>query len=141
MNSEILRERTKKFALLIIELVNNLPQNVVGRAIANQLIRSGTSIGANYRAACRGRSKSEFLSKLHIALEEADETVFWLELIIEAQLLSFEKINPILTETNELTAIFAKSFQTAKKIIKPGGMVISENLLNRHITKSPNLSI
>ena len=115
MTREILKERTKQFALRIIKVVDALPNNVTGKAIGNQLIRCGTSVGANYRAACRGRSKAEFNSKLHIVLEEADESVFWLELIIEAKLLSKKKIESILKEANELTAIFAKSYYTAKK--------------------------
>nr|HPR18594.1 four helix bundle protein [Candidatus Cloacimonadota bacterium] len=79
------------------------------------LIKAGTSVGANYRSACRGRSKAEFNSKLHIVLEESDESVFWLELIIESKLLPIEEVTPILSEAQELTAIFAKSFYTAKR--------------------------
>ena len=115
MHPDILRDRTKQFALRIIKVVNALPKTVTGRAIGNQLIRCGTSIGANYRAACRGRSKAEFNSKLHIVLEEADESIFWLELIIEAGLLPKNRIQTILAEADELTAIFAKSYYTAKK--------------------------
>lgn len=115
MNREILKERTKQFALRIIKVVEASPKTVVGGAIANQLIRSGTSVGANYRAACRGRSKAEFNSKLHIVLEEADESLFWLELIIETELLPKNKIQSLLKEATELTAIFAKSYQTAKR--------------------------
>ena len=114
MDSIELKKRTKQFALRIIKLVNALPNNSVGKCISHQLIRSGTSIGANYRAACRGRSKAEFNSKLHIVLEEADETIFWLELIIEAEIIPQNKIESILKEANELTAIFAKLYQTAK---------------------------
>ena len=114
MDAKELRDRTKKFALRIIKVINALPKTVTGRAIGNQLIRCGTSIGANYRAACRGRSKAEFNSKLHIVLEEADESIFWLELIIEAGLLPKNRIQSILTEADELTAIFAKSYYTAK---------------------------
>ena len=114
MDAKEIRDRTKKFALRIIKVINALPKTVTGRAIGNQLIRCGTSIGANYRAACRGRSKAEFNSKLHIVLEEADESIFWLELIIEAGLLPKNRIQSILTEADELTAIFAKSYYTAK---------------------------
>ena len=115
MNSEELRERTKKFALLIIELAAKLPNTPAGKVISYQLIKAGTSVGANYRSACRGRSKAEFNSKLHIVLEESDESVFWLELIIESKLLPIEEVTPILSEAQELTAIFAKSFYTAKR--------------------------
>ena len=115
LNPKILRERTKQFALRIIKVADALPRTAAGRTIGNPLIRSGTSVGANYRAACRGRSKAEFGAKLHIVLEEADESVFWLELIVEAGLLPADKIKSLLDEANELTAIFAKSYFTAKK--------------------------
>jgi len=114
MDRDELKERTKKFALRIIKLVGALPKTITGKVIGYQLIKAGTSVGANYRAACRGRSKAEFNSKLHIVLEESDETVFWLELILEAKLLPFNKLQSILKEANELTAIFAKSYYTAK---------------------------
>ena len=115
VDSQILKERTKQFALRIIKLVDALPNSVNGRVIGNQLIRCGTSVGANYRAACRGRSKAEFNSKLHIVLEEADESMFWLELIIDAKLMAAKKIKQLLNEADELTAIFAKSYYTAKQ--------------------------
>ncbi len=115
MNSEILKERTKQFALRIIKLADALPNTVTGSAISNQLVKCGTSVGANYRAACRDRSKAEFNSKLHIVLEEADESTFWLELIIDSKLIPAKKVQPLLNEGNELTAIFAKSYFTAKK--------------------------
>jgi len=115
MNAEELRFRTKQFALRIIKVVEALPNSITGRAIGNQLIRSGTSIGANYRAACRGRSKAEFNSKLHIVLEEADETIFWLELIIEAKLLNENRIKSILSESIELVKIFSRSYYKAKQ--------------------------
>ena len=115
MNPDELRERTKQFALSIIKVVEALPNTVTGRAISNQLVRCGTSLGANYRAACRGRSKAEFNSKLHIVLEEADESVFWLEIIKEKNLLSDDKITSLLNEAEELTKIFSKSYYTAKQ--------------------------
>ncbi len=115
MDADELRDRTKKFALRIIKVVDALPNTVIGRAIGGQLVRCGTSVGANYRAACRGRSKAEFNSKLHIVLEEADECAFWLELIIETELLPKSKILSLLNESNDLTAIFSKSYSTAKQ--------------------------
>ena len=115
MNPDELRERTKQFALSIIKVVEALPNTVTGRAISNQLVRCGTSVGANYRAACRGRSKAEFNSKLHIVLEEADESVFWLEIIKEKNLLSDDKITSLLNQAEELTKIFSKSYYTAKQ--------------------------
>ena len=84
MNEQELKERTKRFALRVIALVDALPKTTAGRAIGNQLVRSGTSVGANYRAACRGRSKAEFAAKIGTVAEEADESAFWMELIMEA---------------------------------------------------------
>ena len=115
MDADELRDRMKKFALRIIKIVDALPNTVIGRAIGNQLVRCGTSVGAIYRAACRGRSKAEFNSKLHIVLEEADESAFWLEIIIESEFLHKKKVHPLLNEANELTAIFSKSYYTAKQ--------------------------
>lgn len=117
MDSKGLKKRTKIFALSIIELASKLPKTAAGKVISYQLIKAGSSVGANYRSACRGRSKAEFNSKLHIVLEEADESVFWLELIIESNLLPINEVKKLLDEANELTAIFAKSFYTAKRRI------------------------
>ncbi len=91
MTNQELKNRTKKFALRIIKLVNQLPNTKAGNTIANQIIRSGTSVGANYRAACRSRSARDFISKITIAEEECDETQFWLELINETGLLNNPK--------------------------------------------------
>ena len=116
MNQEELKERTKDFALRIIRLVGALPKTIVGRTIANQIIRSGTSVAANYRAACRARSKSEFAAKLGIVVEEADETAFWLEMIIETGILPEDRIKPLLKEANELTAIFVSFRKTSSNL-------------------------
>ena len=105
MNPEELKKRTKQFALRILKLVSALPNNVQGRAIGGQLVRSGTSVGSNYRAACRGRSKAEFIAKLGIVEEEGDESVYWMELIIEAELLKQQQVEPLLNEAQELTRI------------------------------------
>ncbi len=118
MDKEALKGRTKQFALRVINLVEALPKNQAGRAIGNQLIRSGTSVGANYRSACRGRSKAEFISKLNIALEEADESGYWLELIIEGNLLKKERVEHLLKEANELAAIINASIKTSKNNLK-----------------------
>lgn len=114
MNKDDLKKRTKQFGLRIMKLVDALPRNSLGRAIANQLTRSGTSVGANYRAACRGRSKAEFIAKLGIAEEEADESAYWLELIIEGGLLDRKRVAELLREAEEITAILAASRKTAK---------------------------
>ena len=115
MTKEELKIRTKLFALMIIKLVENLPGTKAGHTIGNQIIRSGTSVAANYRAACRARSNAEFISKINIVEEECDETHFWLELIIEADLLKKEKLQGILKEADELTAIFTASGKTARQ--------------------------
>jgi len=98
--------RTKIFSLRILKLADHLRRTMSGRVIGNQLVRCGTSVGANYRAACRSRSRAEFAAKLGIVAEEADETVYWLELLRDANLLSKEKLSELLREANELTAIF-----------------------------------
>ena len=109
MNADDLKKRTKQFALRILKLVAALPNNVQGRAIGGQLVRAGTSVGANYRAACRGRSRAEFVAKLGVVEEEADESAFWLELIIESGLLKKPLVEPLLDEANELAKIMARS--------------------------------
>ena len=113
MNADDLKKRTKRFALRILKLVSALPNTDQGRTVGGQLARAGTSVGANYRAACRGRSKAEFVAKLGIVIEEADESGFWLELIIEGELLRAELVQPLLDEANELTSIMTRSHMTA----------------------------
>ena len=115
MNERELLERTKQFALRVFKLVGVLPQTIQGRAVAAQLIRSGTSVAANYRAACRARSKLEFIAKLGVVEEEADESAFWLELIIETDLLNDAKVKALLVEAGEIVAIMASSKKTAAK--------------------------
>jgi four helix bundle protein len=121
MNEQEMIARTKQFALRIMKLVGALPKTVQGRAISGQLMRSGTSVAANYRAACRARSKAEFIAKLGTVEEEADESAFWLELIIEGELLPASQIQPLLTEAGELVAITAASKKTAS-----GGLAKSQ---------------
>jgi four helix bundle protein len=116
MTERDLIERTKQFALRVIKLVGALPRTIEGKAIASQLMRSGTSVAANYRAACRARSKAEFIAKLGTVEEEADESAFWLDLIIDAGLLSGDKIRPLLTVASEIVAIMASSKKTAAKL-------------------------
>src|SRR5438445_13044517 len=105
MNPDDLKKRTKQFALRILKLVAALPNTVAGRVIGNQLVRAGTAVPANYRAACRGRSKGEFIAKLGTVEEEADESAFWMELIIEGGLLKQKAVESLLTEADELTKI------------------------------------
>ncbi len=100
----------------VLRLYRALPQTQDARILGAQLLRSGTSIGANYRAACRGRSRAEFVAKLGIVLEEADETVFWLELIESAKIFPDGKLNSLRKEANELVSIFVSSVRTAKRV-------------------------
>ena len=111
---EELRNRTKRFALRIIRLFRHLPRTTEARVLGKQLLRSGTSVGANYRAAGRARSKAEFVAKMGIVVEEADETVFWIECLIESGIVKPELLNDLHTEANELLAIFAASHRTAR---------------------------
>src|SRR5437016_6259513 len=106
MNKTELKERTKAFALRILKLVRHLPRDIPGDVVGHQLARSALSVGANYRSACRGRSRAEFLSKLGIVLEEADESAYWLEIICEDGMLPRTRVQTLLDEANELTAIF-----------------------------------
>lgn len=115
MDKEQLKLRTKQFALRVLKLIRALPKDTAGRAVANQLVRAGTSVGANYRAACRGRSKAEFLAKLGIVLEEADECAYWLELIAEDGMLPKERVQPLHTEADELCAILYAAIRTTRE--------------------------
>ena len=115
MNERQMKKRTKDFAKKIILLCRKLPSNREGRLIGNQMFRAGTSVAANYRAACRGRSKAEFVSKLAIVEEEADETMFWLELIKEMNISNDHLVDDLLKESNELVAIVVSSIRTTNK--------------------------
>ena len=108
-----LKARTKQFALRVMKMVDALPRTIQGRAIAKQIIRSATSVAANYRAACRARSRAEFIAKIGIVEEEADESCFWLELIIDSGLPNEDRIRPLLSEAGELVAIMAASRKSA----------------------------
>jgi four helix bundle protein len=109
-----LRARTKSFALRIVHLFRALPQSTDVQILGKQLLRCGTSVAANYRAVCRARSKAEFISRLGIVAEEADESVFWLELLSESGMMRRERLDPLLTEARALTAIFSASQRTAR---------------------------
>ena len=115
MNSTEMKDRTKEFAKEIIEFCRQLPNNREGGLIGNQVFKSGTSVAANYRAACRGRSKAEFVSKLGIVLEEGDETLFWLELINEMELCDINMLPLLMQECDEIVAITVSSIKTAKQ--------------------------
>ncbi len=113
MTESEMKQRTKTFALRVIKLVNALPARLPARRIADQLVRSATSVGANYRAACRARSRADFLAKLGVVEEEADESAFWLELLIESGLMPSSRLAGLLNEANEITAIIVASRKTA----------------------------
>jgi four helix bundle protein len=115
MPSVDLRERTKSFAKRTIQVVASLPRSSVGDVIGKQLLKSGTSIGANYREAQRASSKRHFVTTLEISLREADETLYWLELLAESDVISSQRLGPLTKECNELVAILAASIRTAKQ--------------------------
>jgi four helix bundle protein len=116
---EELQERTKRFAVRVIRLVGSLPASRAGDVIGKQLLRSGTSVGANYRAACRARSSSEFCAKLGIVEEEADESIYWMELLIEANMVKKERLKELMSEANELVAVTVSSIRTARRQTPP----------------------
>jgi four helix bundle protein len=113
-NATDLKKRTKAFALRILKLVDALP-TTAGRALASQIVRSGTSVAANYRAACRAKSNADFIAKMGIVEEEADETLFWLELLEESQLVGAAKLTAVKQEADELIAITVASIKTARR--------------------------
>ncbi|MBL9114122.1 MAG: four helix bundle protein [Verrucomicrobiaceae bacterium] len=115
MNEAELKSRTKQFALRAIRLVDALPRKVSAEVLGKQLIRSASSVGANYRSACRAKSSPDFISKLSIVEEEADESEYWLELIQEAELMKHTLVDPLRTEAHEITAIFTASIKTARR--------------------------
>jgi four helix bundle protein len=113
MTNEDLKNRTKTFAHRCVKLSLSLHGSIAGKHIQRQLIRCATSVAANYRAACLAQSKAAFISKLSIVIEEADESVFWLEFIIDEKLIDKQKIDPLLNESQELAKIFISSRMTA----------------------------
>lgn len=114
MTSEDLKKRTKVFSIEIIYLTRLFPKNDEGFIIKKQIIRSATSVAANYRAVCRARSSADFISKIAIVEEEADETLFWLEIATEIELVNSEQAAKLMDEANQLTAIFSASRKTAR---------------------------
>lgn len=115
MNEEEMKRRTRQFALRVIRLVQALPKGRVADAIGRQLLRCGTSVGANYRAACRAKSVADFAAKLAIVEEELDESVYWMELLIEAGILPARRLDALMKEADELLAISVSSIKTAKR--------------------------
>jgi len=115
MDSTQLKNRTKKFALDIIMFLRSVKQDQITQVLFNQLLRSATSVAANYRAACKAKSKADFINKIGIVLEEADESLFWLELINESELLKNESIRILMKEADELTAIFSSIRKSSRE--------------------------
>lgn len=115
MDKAELKRRTQKFAVEIIKFIGSQPNSRTLAVLSNQLLRSSTSIGANYRSACKGKSTADFINKIIICEEEADESIYWLDLLIEAELATESKVLPLRKEANELTAIFTAIGKTAKE--------------------------
>lgn len=115
LNREELQQRTKQFGLRVMKLCDALSRSRSANVIANQLLRSATAVGANYRSACRARSSADWINKLGVVIEEADESAYWLELIIDGELLPVAKVAALLKEADELTAIFTASHMTSKR--------------------------
>jgi four helix bundle protein len=114
MNEAIFKERTKELEIAILQMVDAIPRSIASDALTGQIVRSATSIGANYRAACRAKSTADMINKLKIIEEESDETTYWLELIAEAGYLPQEKVSPLAKETNEITAMTVASIKTLR---------------------------
>src|SRR5437899_12531364 len=113
MNEQEMKQRTKKFALRILDLADALPHSRSGNVIAGQIVRSGTSVASNYRALCRSKSRADFINKTSIVEEEADESGFWLEMIVDAGLMRDARVKPLVQEANEITAMLVASRKTA----------------------------
>lgn len=114
MNPDEMKRRTKAYALAIIKLVQSLPNNPTARAIGQQLLRCGTSVGANYRASCRARSSADFIAKMGIVEEEADESVYWMEVLVEANIVPPHVVAELSDEGNQIVKIVVSSINTAR---------------------------
>ena len=118
MNEQEFKNRTKNLALRVIRFIGMLPKSQVAEVIGKQLLRSGTSVGANYRAACRGKSTADVIAKLGIVLEEADECLYWMELLVESELVPAAKLTNLMSETNEIVAMIVASIKTLRSKTK-----------------------
>lgn len=119
MTQEEMKARTKEFALRVLKVVQSLPPNLVTDSIGKQLLRSGTSVGANYRASCRAKSIPDFIHKLSIVEEEADESIYWMELLVEAQLVKENLLKNLMDEGNQIVSIVVSSIKSSKEKINP----------------------
>ena len=118
MDADTLKKRTKQFGLRVINLVESLPPTKTANVVGNQLLRCGTSVGANYRSACRARSKAEFIAKASISIEETDESLYWTEILADTGIIAPEKMVALMQEGNELIAILTSSVKTAKRHLR-----------------------
>jgi four helix bundle protein len=115
LNPDDLRTRTRGFALRVIRLAESLPDTPTARVIRNQILRCGSSVGANYRAACRAKSKPDFVSKMGTVEEEADETIYWMELLIDTGIVNRKRIADLMNEADQILSIVIASIKTAKR--------------------------
>jgi len=113
-----LKPRTKQFGIRVIRLTDALPRTVAGQVIGRQLLRSALSVGANYRAACRAKSRRDFVSKMGIVLEEIDESLYWMEMLVEAGIIKKERLAGLMDEADQITAMAAASIKTARGELK-----------------------
>lgn len=123
MTQDEMKARTKQFALRIIRLVQSLPPNLVADVIGKQLLRSGTSVGANYRASCRTKSTADFISKLAIVEEEADESIYWMELLVESKIVKENLLQNLMEEANQILSIIVSSIKTSKEKRNPQSQI------------------
>jgi four helix bundle protein len=115
MNKEVLKKRTKEFSLRIIKMIDKMPKGIASAVGSKQIVRSATSVASNYRAACRAKSDNDFLYKIDIVVEEAHETLFWLEIIEESEMIKKELLKSLMTGCDELVAIFSATVKTLKR--------------------------
>jgi len=123
MTQQEMKDRTKRFALRIIKLADSLPASNPAYTLRKQLLRSGTSVGANYRAACRAKSTADFLSKLSIVEEEADESAYWMELLAESNIVKVDLLAGLMDEANQILAIIVSSIKTVKRKRHPKSQI------------------
>ena len=136
MDENLFKKRTKQLALRFIKVVEALPKSRTADVIGRQLLRSGTSIGANYRAACRGKSTADVIAKLRIVEEEADESAYWMELLIESGLVPEARLSELLTETNEIVAMTVASIRTLQKRTTGSPINRQSKIENRKLVRS-----
>ena len=133
MTEKEFKDRTKQLSLRIIRVVQALPHDDVARTIGKQLLRSGTSVGANYRAACRGKSVADVIHKLSIVEEEADESLFWMELLVEAEILPEALLKELMKEMDEVVAMTVASIKTLRSQTTPKITATSQLMLRKNI--------